>query len=130
MASKVILFTCNWNAYSGLESAGEQRLAYPPGVYPLKVTCLGAIAPGTILKAFEHGAEGVLMLGCPPGKCRYESGNLRAEAVYAQALKLVRMLGYSEFQLQFGWIAAGEGRQLADALDTFLAGLDGKRSRA
>jgi len=54
---KVILFTCNWNAYSGLETAGVERLAYPAGVYPLKATCLGQIDPGLILKAFERSEE-------------------------------------------------------------------------
>ena len=45
---KVILLTCNWNAYSGLETAGAERLTYPAGVFPLKVTCLGQINPGII----------------------------------------------------------------------------------
>ena len=26
---KVIVFTCNWNAYSGMETAGVERLSYP-----------------------------------------------------------------------------------------------------
>jgi coenzyme F420-reducing hydrogenase delta subunit len=51
---KVILFTCNWNAYSGLETAGAQRLSYPADVFPIKVACLGQIDPGIILKAFEN----------------------------------------------------------------------------
>ena len=56
---KVILLTCNWNAYSGLETAGVERLNYPADVFPLKVPCLGQISSGIILKAFENGAEGV-----------------------------------------------------------------------
>jgi coenzyme F420-reducing hydrogenase delta subunit len=34
---KVVVFTCNWNAYSGLEAAGVDRLEYPAAVHPLKV---------------------------------------------------------------------------------------------
>ncbi len=126
---KVILFTCNWNAYSGLETAGAERLAYPAGVYPLKVTCLGQIDPGIILKAFENGADGVLMLGCPPGQCHYEFGNRRAEDVYAQAKELVKVLGCSDSQLQLDWVAAGEGQDLVDKVQNFVAGLNGARSQ-
>ncbi|MFZ5818560.1 MAG: hydrogenase iron-sulfur subunit [Chloroflexota bacterium] len=130
MASrKVILLTCNWNAYSGLETAGAQRLAYPAGVYPLKVACLGQIDPGIILKAFENGADGVLMLGCPPGQCHYEFGNRRAEDVYAQAKELVKVLGCSDSQLQLDWVAAGEGQDLVNKVKSFVAGLNGKRRR-
>jgi peptidyl-dipeptidase Dcp len=52
---KVIVFTCNWNAYSGLETAGFERRPYPASVRPLKVQCLGRLSPGIILKAFEKG---------------------------------------------------------------------------
>jgi len=126
---KVILFTCNWNAYSGLETAGARRLAYPAGVYPLKVTCLGQIDPGLILKAFENGAEGVLMLGCPPDQCHYEFGNRRAEEVYVQAKELVKLLGCSDSQLQLDWVAAGEGQDLVNKVRDFVAGLNGARRR-
>jgi F420-non-reducing hydrogenase iron-sulfur subunit len=126
---KVILFTCNWNAYSGLDSAGAERLSYPAGVFPFKVTCLGQINPGIILKAFKNGADGVLMLGCPSGKCHYEFGNRRAEEVYAQAKELVKVLGCSDSQLQLDWVAAGEGQDLVNKVQDFVASLNGKRSR-
>jgi coenzyme F420-reducing hydrogenase delta subunit len=126
---KVILLTCNWNAYSGLETAGAQRLHYPAGVYPLKVTCLGQIDPGIILKAFENGADGILMLGCPPGQCHYEFGVRRAEEVYAQAKELVKVLGCSDSQLQLDWVTAGEGQDLVNKVRDFVAGLNGARRR-
>ena len=127
--NKVILFICNWNAYSGLETSGAQRLSYPAGVFPLKVTCLGQIDPGIILKAFENGADGVLMLGCPPDQCHYEFGNRRAEEVYAQAKELVKVSGYSDCQLQLDWVSAGEGQEFADKVKKFVAGINGARSR-
>jgi coenzyme F420-reducing hydrogenase delta subunit len=126
---KVILLTCNWNAYSGLETAGVEQLAYPAGVFPLKVSCLGQISTGVILKAFENGAEGVLMLGCPPDKCQYEFGNRRAEEVFVEAMELVKVLGYNDAQFQLDWVAAGEGQELVSKVKRFVDGLNGKRSR-
>jgi coenzyme F420-reducing hydrogenase delta subunit len=126
---KVILFTCNWNAYSGLETAGKERLDYPANVFPLKVTCLGQIDPGIILKAFENGADGVLMLGCPPGECHFEFGNRRAEEVHAQACELIEVLGYDDSQLQLDWVAAGQAGELVEKVGRFVDGLNRKRSR-
>ena len=126
--NKVILFTCNWNAYSGLETSGAQRLSYPAGVFPLRVTCLGQIDPGIILKAFENGADGVLMLGCPPEQCHYEFGNRRAEEVFAQAKKLVKVLGYSDDQFQLDWVSAGEGKVFVEKVKKFVAGINMARN--
>ena len=126
---KVILFTCNWNAYSGLERAGAERLTYPASVFPLKVPCLGQISPGNILKVFENGADGVLLLGCPPDNCQYEFGNRRAEEVFMEARELVRVLGYSDSQFQLDWVLVGEGQELVNKVKSFVDGLNGNRSR-
>lgn len=123
--SKVIVFTCNWNAYSGLETAGVERLSYSPSVHPLKVMCLGQISPGIILKAFEKGAEGVLLLGCPAGECHFEFGNRRAEEIFTEARGLVELLGYREEQLKLDWIMAGDGKSFVDVVQKFVSELNG-----
>ena len=122
---KVILFTCNWQAYSALENAGIERLSYSPIVHPLKVMCLGQLSPGIILKAFEKGADGVLLLGCPPGECHFEFGNRRAEEVFESAQGLIQLLGYREEQLVLDWIGTGDGKAFVDKVEDFLAGLYG-----
>ncbi len=126
---KVVVFTCNWNAYSGLETAGAAHLAYPAAVRPLKVMCLGRLNPGLILKAFEKGADGVLLLGCPPGECHYEFGNRRAEEVFAETRQMATLLGYGEAQLRLDWVAAGEGQIFAEKVRAFVAGLNGDSAR-
>jgi coenzyme F420-reducing hydrogenase delta subunit/NAD-dependent dihydropyrimidine dehydrogenase PreA subunit len=120
----VVIFTCNWNAYSGLESAGAHRLNYPAVTLPIKVLCLGQLHPGLILKAFEKGADGVLLLGCPPGECHYEFGNRHAEEAFAEAKELAALLGYRDEQLRLDWVAAGQGEDLAAKVQAFVAGLD------
>ena len=106
---KAVIFTCNWNAYSGLETAGFQGLSYPANVHPIRVMCLGRLHPSLVLKAFELGAAGVLMLGCPPGDCHYGSGNTRAEEMVQETLGLARLLGIQEERIKLDWVAAGEG---------------------
>ena len=123
----VLVFTCNWNPYSGMETAGFERLSYSARVYPIRVMCLGRLQPGIILKAFERGARGVLLLGCPQDECRYEFGGQRAEETFAIARDLVRTMGYSDQWLKMDRLAAADGQAWVNKIQTFLAGLNGNQ---
>jgi heterodisulfide reductase subunit A-like polyferredoxin len=109
LKASFVVFTCNWQAYSALEMAGFKRLSYPADVSVIKLMCLGRLHSGLILKAFELGAEGVLLLGCPPGECHYGFGNKRAEEVFAQAKAITHLLGIEEERLKLDWVAADDG---------------------
>jgi F420-non-reducing hydrogenase iron-sulfur subunit len=45
----------------------------------IPIICAGKIGPRYIVDAFIHGADGVLILGCPEGDCHYQDGNLEAK---------------------------------------------------
>lgn len=60
---KIIVFACNWCAYSAADLAGVSRLQYPPNIRIVRVMCSGRINPGFILRALELGADGVLVAG-------------------------------------------------------------------
>ena len=122
---KVLVFTCNWNAYHGLESAGVNHQTYPAAIHPLKVMCLGRLGPGIILKAFEHGAAGVLLLGCPPEECHYDFGNRRAEEMFSVASDLIHVLGYSKKRLQMDRVTAGDAEAWVEKVQSFVTGLNG-----
>jgi F420-non-reducing hydrogenase iron-sulfur subunit len=116
---RVVVFTCNWNAYSALETAGCKRLAYPANVRPIRVMCLGRLHPGLILKAFELGADGVLLLSCPPGECHYEFGNQRAEELFRETRAIVHLLGIGDERLKLDWVGAGEGEAFVQKVTEF-----------
>jgi coenzyme F420-reducing hydrogenase delta subunit len=116
---RIIVFTCNWNAYSALETAGSKRLAYPANVRPIRVMCLGRLHPGLILKAFELGADGVLLLGCPPGECHYEFGNQRAEELFEETQAIAHLLGIEDERLVLDYVGAGEGEAFVRKVTEF-----------
>ncbi|HPS66140.1 MAG TPA: hydrogenase iron-sulfur subunit, partial [Ignavibacteria bacterium] len=60
----IIAFVCNWCTYTGADLAGTSRLKYQPNVKLIKLPCTGRIDPVMIIKAFEKGADGVLVSGC------------------------------------------------------------------
>jgi F420-non-reducing hydrogenase iron-sulfur subunit len=74
----IVAFCCEHSAYMAADSAGRMRLAYPENVQIIKVPCAGRIDVLHILKAFEKGAEGVMVMGCEDGACHHLTGNTRA----------------------------------------------------
>ena len=127
---KVAVFTCNWNAYSGLEAAGKGHRQYPETVFPIRVECLGRLHPGIILKAFEKGAAGVLMLGCPPDECQFDFGFQKAKEVYALSRDLLGTLGFHDSQLKLDYVAAGEGKTFSEKVVGFIEGISSRRNKA
>lgn len=121
--SIIIVYTCNWNAYSGLETAGFQQISYPVSVHPVRVVCLARIHPGLILKSFEMGAAGVMLLGCPPDECHYKNETGKIEQVYRETQELIRVLGIDGKRLRLDFIEAGHGEDFAAKVGEFADSL-------
>ena len=126
-APKVIVITCNWEGYAGLEAAGEKHLEISPHVHSLKVMCLGEISSGMLLKAFEKGADGVLLMGCPPDECHFSFGNRCAGEVVSEVKEVLNVLGYRNQQLSLDWVSAGDAQAYLDKVNKFVAGLNGNQ---
>jgi len=59
----IIAFLCNWCAYGAADLAGVSRMAYPPNIRPVRVMCSASVSLHHILRALQHGADGVLVGG-------------------------------------------------------------------
>src|SRR3972149_5578518 len=75
---RIVAMVCNWCTYAGADGAGTARRAYAPNVRIVRFLCTGRMDPLFIVKAFEQGADGVLISGCHPGACHYVQGNMLA----------------------------------------------------
>ncbi len=122
---KAVVFTCNWNAFRGLEAAGRQHASYTPWVYPLKVMCLGRLSAGILLNAFHLGADGVLLLGCAPDECHYTFGYLRAQKTFDLTSRLMQLLGHSNKCLVMDRIATDCAESWVSKIQLFMDGLNG-----
>lgn len=60
---KIVAFCCNWCAYAGADLAGLNRLQYPENVRMVRVPCSGRVNPQFVIRAFQRGADGVLVSG-------------------------------------------------------------------
>lgn len=113
-------FVCNWGAYSGVEMAGLRGIEYPASIKLVRLTCLGRLHLGLILKAFELGADGVMLLGCPPEDCHYDDGMTRAKEVFAEAEKVLHLLGIDSERLALLEVPLGGGEIMAKQVSRFV----------
>jgi len=72
---KVVCFSCkfSWGYLTDEASLSSQIKNWIP------IICSGKIDTKHVMEAFEHGADGVLILGCPEGDCHYQDGNFEAK---------------------------------------------------
>jgi len=110
---RIVGFLCNWCSYSGADLAGTSRFKYPPNVDIIRVMCSGRVDPQFVIKAFEKGADGVLVCGCHPGDCHYAEGNYKAGRRIPLLKKMLSQLGIEEDRLRLEWVSASEGERFA-----------------
>jgi len=115
----LVVFACNWCSYAGADTAGVSRIQHQPYFRMIRVMCSGRIQPGFVLRAFERGADGVLVSGCHFGDCHYVSGNERAVELFEKTMRVVRLLGLEEGRLRLEWISAAEGVRFAQVINEF-----------
>ena len=60
---QILAFACHYCAYAAADLAGSMRLTYPANVKIVQLPCTGKIDTLYLLKAFERGADGVLVAG-------------------------------------------------------------------
>lgn len=108
---KIVAFICNWCTYAGADLAGTSRLLYQPNVRIIKIPCTGRMDPLFILKAFERGADAILVSGCHPGDCHYTAGNYHHRRKASLYRRLFEFLGIDPERLKFSWISASEGNK-------------------
>ena len=61
----IVAFCCNWCSYAGADLAGVSRMSYSSNVRIIRVPCSSRVNPSFIIRAFQRGADGVLVAGCP-----------------------------------------------------------------
>jgi coenzyme F420-reducing hydrogenase delta subunit len=74
----------------------------------IRLPCTGKLTEIYLLKAFEMGADSVLILGCSAGKCRYLKGNLHALSRVKRVRKYLEEIGLGGERLAMYTIPSGD----------------------
>ena len=114
---KIIGFLCNWCSYTGADLAGVSRIKSAPNVRILRTMCSGRVDPTFILKAFQLGADGVIVMGCHLGDCHYQEGNYKTLRRLPFLKRLIKDFGIDPRRLRLEWVSASEGDRFAKVVN-------------
>jgi heterodisulfide reductase subunit A len=116
----VLVFACNWCSYAGADLAGVSRFRMPSNFRMVRVMCSGRVRPEWILEALASGIDGVLVLGCHPGECHYEEGNVHARRRIETLRKLLPLAGIDERRVRIDWVSASEGKRFQTIVEDMV----------
>jgi heterodisulfide reductase subunit D len=97
---KIILFMCNWGPHAAYQALQDNASPIPPEIRMIRIPCTGRISKSLLFRAFEMGADGVALVGCAPGSCRYGSGTPAALSNVDDTRGILELLGLGRERLQ------------------------------
>ena len=89
----------------------------------VKLACSSMVKDVFLLRAFEVGADAVIVLVCPEGQCRYVEGNLRAYKRVMWVQKLLDEIGIEGQRLSLANISSEDKDAAARVVDKVKADL-------
>ncbi len=116
---KIVLLGCARSAGEAIEALAQAGRALPSHVEWVRLPCGSAVDELHILRAFEAGADRVMILACYDGACRSVTGNRWAEKRVQGAKALLEEAGIAGWRLQFRNIAPTMATDLLAWLEAF-----------
>lgn len=110
---EITAFMCIYCADMSADTAGALHIQYPANVKLVKMPCTGKTDVKYVLDAFEHGADGVYIVGCAIGNCHHVRGNERARQRIVRAKKLLDEIGIGGDRLEMFFVSGGMGETFA-----------------
>jgi len=102
--------------------AGVSRHQYTSDIKIVRVMCTGRVDLSFIFRALLNGKDGVLIGGCWPGECHYQTqGNYGALSMFHMGRKLLEAIGLSPERLRLEYMSASEGNRYAQVMNDVSA---------
>jgi len=114
---EITVFTCIYCGYTSVDMAGTTGISYPADVKVVKLPCTGKTDVLYILKAFEQGADAVMVVACAKGTCHHLEGNLRAEKRVGRAKKILDEVGLDGKRVEIFFVTGSQGYSFAAAVE-------------
>ncbi len=84
------------------------RLQYPTNIRIIRTPCTGKLEVEYFMRAFENGADGVLVAGCEEGSCHFSEGNLMAKRRVNYTRQILSEAGFDRERLRMVNIGAAD----------------------
>ena len=125
---RILVFACKWCGLIGADGAGRKRVALPPNFRVIPMECAASVEPDAVIRAFADGIDGVVVMGCHLGGCRFNDANHTA----VKRLELLRALldgtGIGRDRLLVSFGTAHEDHQFAGIIQDFTSLIKAKKA--
>lgn len=122
--NEVMGFGCRWGGGAAADNAGVRGIHYNERFYLLPIDCIGQLDPIVMGKAFLEGANGLLLLGCPPEECHHSYGLDHTWSRVLLVKKLLHMIGLERDRIALAHMDLNKPEQLAKTVDSFVSTMD------
>ena len=109
------LFYCA-NSVTDAEFQELQTRLDTDGLKTLSLPCSGKATIPYLLKAFEKGADGVVLCTCPKSQCKHLEGNLRASKRVEAVQGLLEEVGFGKGRILVVTKEQGQIEKLIDGI--------------
>jgi len=111
------IFCCHYTSQQAIAEGadGLKEDGLPAGATINRLPCSGKLRVSTLLKAFEDGADGVCVVGCPADKCHNVTGSQRAAHRVLAVKKALAELGVEEERIEMHHLERGFHPEFIDA---------------
>lgn len=102
-------FCCHYTSQHSCSDNGSslQEDGFPENVQINRLDCSGKLQVSTLLKAFENGADGVYVVGCPKDTCHNIMGSQRAAKKVLATKKALDELGVEPERIEMFHLERG-----------------------
>ena len=116
--STTLALYCDFDVYdlSNFKKVMEKN---HKGTAFVTVPCLAKIKTIDLLRAFEFGANAVLVIGCPAEECAYQQGAIWAERTVTEAKKLLADIGLDDSRLELHYASGLKSGEFEKVLAEF-----------
>lgn len=118
---KIVVFCCENSALKAVDSMGDSEMIGSVDI--IKLPCSGKIETGFVLKCFENGCDGVIVLGCPLDNCKFLKGNYRARKRVERIKKSLKEAGINENRVKIDFVSSVDSHKVAKVIEEMKASI-------
>lgn len=119
---KITVFYCTNTLFEEVSLRAGSENNYE--LTTVELPCSGMVKDIFLLKAFETGADAVVVLVCPEKQCRYVQGSIRARKRVEWVQNLLDEIGLSGQRLSIFNVSSGDVASSVEIIGNILADLD------
>lgn len=122
--AEVLGIGCSWGGAAAADNAGLRGLKHDERFYLLPIDCIGQLDPTVMGRAFLEGANGLLLIGCPPEECHHSYGIDHAWSRVLMIKKLLLMIGLERERIALAHADLNKPEEYVKTVNCFVADME------